>query len=110
MTKKAHINTATRTTVIARDGHCVTCGTWDARDMGHIVAECNGGSNEADNLVLMCNCCNTTLGSATLQIETRAPYREARADIEKARVGFAKWARSARGAKRIKPYRDGMFT
>jgi len=42
---------------------CFACGlNWDGFDNplegAHIIARCNGGSDEVDNLLLLCRCCH----------------------------------------------------
>jgi len=59
--KKARLHLAT---LIKRDGEfCQRCGTTENLTVDHVVALANGGSNELDNLQLLCNRCNVAKGA-----------------------------------------------
>lgn len=61
---------------------CFACGlNWEGFDNplegAHIIARCNGGSDEVDNLVLLCRCCHKA--------------QEANSIIRSSREGTLKW-------------------
>ena len=56
-----------KTSVRAAYSACVCCGTWDAFDTGHMVAEARGGSLDLINLRLMCDRCNGALRSGNAE-------------------------------------------
>lgn len=85
---KERISTHVRAAVMAAHTHCVACGTWDARECGHIVSEAEGGKAIADNLVRLCDVCNTAQGSVSVAFAAYAEYSESRAAIE---TGRAQW-------------------
>ena len=87
MAKKA-IPAKVKAALFARDSHCKCCGTWDANHAGHVVAERNGGQAILENLVRMCETCNTSLGGFDAEFASYAHYTESRATIETNR---AKW-------------------
>lgn len=74
--------------ILARDSHCACCGTWDANHAGHIIACANGGAMEAENLLRMCEFCNTKLGNYDAEFAAYATYNESRPETETNR---AKW-------------------
>lgn len=50
--------------LIARDGQrCKRCGTTEKITVDHIVALANGGTNDLDNLQLLCRDCNSAKGA-----------------------------------------------
>lgn len=50
--------------LIERDGeYCQRCGTTETLSIDHVIALANGGSNELDNLQLLCNKCNSAKGA-----------------------------------------------
>lgn len=62
------ITRETRELVMARGGHrCSECHATEHLTMDHIVAYAKGGSNEADNLRVLCRKCNSKKGSSSLQ-------------------------------------------
>ena len=103
--KKARIPAATRALVTARHTCCVACGTWDASDMGHLIAESRGGSIESDNLVLMCHSCNTKQADANVVFGAFASYTETPALIISRRAYWARYCSAARGTAKLKPYK-----
>ena len=103
--KKASIPAATRATVFAKHSCCVACGTWDADECGHIVAESNGGTVEESNLVRLCGSCNRTQASADVAFASFASYTLDPALVTSRRAYWAKYCGAARGKAKIKPYK-----
>lgn len=104
MSKKAKIPARIRNAVFARFDCCAACGTWDARECGHIIAEANGGAMVVENFVRLCDVCNKTQSTANVAFRAYAPYSESRAEIESRRAYWAKYCRAA-AAGIAKPYR-----
>jgi hypothetical protein len=114
---KAYLTESLRAQVMACHDSCVACGTWDARHVGHIVAESRGGATVLANLVRMCEFCNTVaLGNANLELSSFASMTESRALIETRRAFFLAYASKARdywnacdrvanGKSKANPYR-----
>jgi hypothetical protein len=68
---------------------CVCCGTWDAFDTGHVIAETRGGSLDMVNLRKMCDRCNGALRSANAEFARYAtPNDGARAAVETNRAAW----------------------
>lgn len=103
MTKKAKIPAAIRTATFARFNCCAACGTWDADECGHLIAEANGGAMVAENFVRLCGRCNRLQGVATVAFAAYAAYTESRATIESRRAHWAKYCKAAAIAKPYKP-------
>jgi 5-methylcytosine-specific restriction endonuclease McrA len=103
MSRKALIPAKIRTATFARFDCCAACGTWDADECGHIVAESNGGAMVAENFVRLCGRCNRLQGVATVSFAAYAVYTETRAIVESRRAMWAKYC-SASTVKRVKPY------
>ena len=82
MAKKSRIPAKIRNEVFARFNCCAACGTWDAREAGHLVSEANGGAMVLENFVRLCDVCNKVQGTANVVFRAYAPYSEARAEIE----------------------------
>lgn len=58
-TKKPQIDYKTRKAVMARDGRaCQKCGRRNALECHHINPRRAGGSNEPDNLIILCAPCH----------------------------------------------------
>lgn len=52
--------------VMTRDGGmCRYCGRQDATTVDHVRPRCQGGSDDADNLVMACRSCNSRKGGRT---------------------------------------------
>ena len=51
-----------RQTVINRDGCCQRCGTEDNLSVDHIVPRSLGGTDNLDNLEVLCSSCNSSKG------------------------------------------------
>jgi 5-methylcytosine-specific restriction endonuclease McrA len=52
--------------VYARDGHaCRYCGSTSWLSIDHVIPRAQGGSDEADNLVVCCRSCNSRKGGRT---------------------------------------------
>lgn len=104
MSKKARIPAAIRNEVFARFDCCAACGTWDADECGHIVAEANGGAMVVENFVRLCGRCNRLQGTATVAFRAYAAYSESPAEITTRRAYWAKYCKAA-AAGLAKPYR-----
>jgi hypothetical protein len=89
MTKKAIIDPATRAIVLARHNCCVVCGTWDADECGHIIAEANGGDATEGNLVRMCGRCNRVQGKKNVAFRGFASYTIKPAVVMSRRAAWA---------------------
>lgn len=105
MTKKAHIPATVRAEVFARHNCCAACGTWDADECGHIVAESNGGETVAANLVRLCGSCNRTQANANVVFAEFASYTLEPALVMSRRAYWTKYCGAARGKAKIKAYR-----
>jgi len=58
-----YIPKSVRQRVLIRDGYrCVKCGNKRSLQFDHNVAVANGGSNEEDNVQLLCKRCNQMKG------------------------------------------------
>ena len=111
MAKKSRIPAKIRNEVFARFDCCAACGTWDAREAGHLVSEANGGAMVLENFVRLCDVCNKVQGTANVAFRAyaQAPaldvsYGEAIATIETNRAHWAKYCKAA-AAGIAKPYR-----
>lgn len=104
MTKKARIPAPIRRHVMSAFTCCAACGTWDARECGHLVAESRGGAMVAENFVRLCDVCNTAQGNANVAFRGYAAYTESRAEIESRRAYWARYCKAA-AAGLAKPYR-----
>ena len=94
---KAKIPAKIKTQVRATFSHCVCCGTWDAKDCGHIISEKRGGAMQAENFVLMCRDCNTALGDANCEFSAFAkPNDGAQAIVMSNRARWIAYANAAR--------------
>jgi hypothetical protein len=63
-TGRPHIPVATRRLVYERDGYaCRFCGCQERISLDHIVAFSRGGSDDADNLRVLCMPCNIDRGT-----------------------------------------------
>lgn len=87
--KKASISRNTKLKVRAAYDGCVCCGTYDAFDTGHVIAEARGGSLAMSNLRLMCDRCNGALRSANAEFARYAtPNDGQRAIVETNRAAW----------------------
>ena len=102
--KKARIPAATRALVMVSSNCCVACGTWDADDCGHLVAESNGGSVEASNLVRLCRFCNSVQFTSSVSFGAFATYTESPALIRSRRAYWTRYC-AASQVKGVKPYK-----
>lgn len=105
MSKKATIPAATKAQVFAANNCCVACGTWDADECGHLVAEANGGTVDASNLVRLCGSCNRVQATANVAFAEFATLTLEPALVISRRAYWAKYTSAARGSARIKAYR-----
>lgn len=86
---KLTISRKIKDTVRSDYAGCVCCGTWDAFDTGHVVAEARGGSLDLVNLRLMCDRCNGALRSANAEFAGYAtPNEGQRAVVETNRAAW----------------------
>jgi hypothetical protein len=117
MSKKASISDKIKLAVRASYAGCVCCGTWDARDCGHVISEKRGGTLDLSNLRLMCNYCNGALRSANCRFERYAtPNDGARPIVETNRAAWIAYCneeirfwdaedRVVKGQSKNNPYR-----
>ena len=64
-TKRKHIPKAVRDAVMERDNYtCVYCGSTNNPELDHNEAHANNGSNEIDNLQVLCRSCNRRKGAS----------------------------------------------
>jgi hypothetical protein len=111
MAKKSRIPAKIRNEVFARFNCCAACGTWDAREAGHLVSEANGGAMVLENFVRLCDVCNKVQGTANVVFKAYAapiandvPYGDAIALTNSRRAYWAKYCKAA-AAGIAKPYR-----
>jgi hypothetical protein len=102
MAKKAAIPAALRAEIFARFDCCAACGTWDADECGHIVAESNGGAMIVDNFIRLCGSCNRAQASCSVAFAAFATLTESRALVQTRR---AYWKKYLGASKIAKPYR-----
>jgi len=110
-TRKAYIPAHVRADVMYNFSCCAACGTPDANECGHILAEVVGGLPTVDNLVRLCGHCNRKQGTATVafkvyarQPDTTMPFGEAIDLINRRRNAWAKYCAAAH-AGIAKPYK-----
>lgn len=109
---KDYISADVRADVMYKFTCCAACGTFDANECGHLLAEAKGGKPTLDNLVRLCSHCNRKQGTATVKFKSyaqapdmRATYAEAIDLINRRRVAWAKYCSHARSDIKIKPYK-----
>lgn len=102
-TFKAYVPTNIRKEVFERFDCCAACGTWDADQCGHIVAESNGGEMSANNMMRLCGSCNQAQGTATVIIASYATRTESSVTIIAQRKAWAKYCGHAKTMK-VKAY------
>lgn len=112
MSKKAYIPATILNRVFNSFDGCVACGSREATECGHLVAEARGGAMVPENFVRLCGACNRTQGTASVAFAAYAPaipfsmsYGDALTLISTRRAYWAKYCRAARGQTRVKPYR-----
>ena len=105
MAKKEHIPAEIRAHIEAKFDCCVACGTWDADNAAHMVAESNGGAMVKENFVRLCGVCNRIQAQASVAFAGFAPYTLEPATIISRRAYWAKYCGAARGKAKIKPYK-----
>ena len=103
MTKKARIPAAIRNEIFARHTCCAACGTWDADECGHIVAEAKGGAMVVENFVRLCGNCNRKQGAASVTFLAFAAYTESPAMIQSRRARWAKYIGAVKISKGYRP-------
>jgi hypothetical protein len=96
MAKKEKISAALKLAVRDARNCCAACGTPDAFDCGHIVAETRGGKAELSNLILMCDRCNGALNHANFEFIATANYTESWTVIQHNRAAFFAYADKAK--------------
>ena len=99
---KARIPAAIKAAVFARFDCCAACGTWDADECGHIVAESKGGAMSLDNFVRLCGSCNRKQANRSVAFAAFATLTESRALVQTRR---AYWEKYVGASKIAKPYR-----
>ena len=102
---KQRISASIRAQVMSRFSCCVACGTWDADEVGHIVAESKGGTLASSNLVRLCGNCNRVQHNAEVAFAAFAQYTIEPAVIISRRAYWEKYCGAARGTAGIKAYR-----
>jgi 5-methylcytosine-specific restriction endonuclease McrA len=66
-TRRKAIANSVRTLVFKRDNHtCLCCGRKDNLAIDHILAVNNGGTNDLENLQVLCKYCNSSKGTKTI--------------------------------------------
>ena len=103
MSKKASIPAAIRAAVMTRFTCCAACGTWDADECGHIVAESAGGQMSVDNFVRLCGSCNRKQANRSVVFGAFASYTESPALILSRRAYWEKYLGAVKVAKPYKP-------
>ena len=64
-TKRKHIPKAVRDAVMERDNYtCVYCGSTNNPELDHNEAHANNGSDDDDNLQVLCMSCNRRKGAS----------------------------------------------
>ena len=64
-TKRKHIPKAVRDAVMERDNYkCVYCASTNNPELDHNEAHTNNGSDEIDNLQVLCRSCNRRKGAS----------------------------------------------
>ena len=111
MARKGYISAEIRKAVMESHDGCVVCGTPDADQCGHLIAESKGGEISVNNLVRMCGRCNTIQGNANVQFASFAPVnwdlalRYAMEEIERKRAAWARYCGVVRpGRVKAKPF------
>ena len=75
---------------------CWACGLPGVIQRAHLHPRCEGGSDDVDNLVLLCRCCHWTQETITDRDEFRAalidgaPFMSARIAYLKTKITFMK--------------------
>ena len=78
--RKHPIDPALRETVFARDGwHCVACGSTEALRADHVIPESKGGLATLGNLQTLCQRCNSSKGTKSMEEWLAWREQEARA-------------------------------
>lgn len=101
---KARIPAAIKAYVMSTYPCCVACGTWDADECGHLIAEANGGAMVPENFVRLCGSCNRMQGTASVRFKEYATYSESPAEIRSRRAYWARYVKAA-AVGIAKPYK-----
>jgi 5-methylcytosine-specific restriction endonuclease McrA len=101
---KARIPASIKAHVFASFDCCAACGTWDADECGHVVAESKGGAMVVDNFVRLCGSCNRMQGTASVVFSAYAAYTESPALIKSRRAYWARYVKAA-AVGIAKPYK-----
>jgi hypothetical protein len=101
---KARIPAAIKAHVFASFAGCAACGTWDADECGHVVAESRGGAMVKENFVRLCGSCNRMQGTASVVFAAYADVTESRAVVTSRRAYWARYVKAA-AAGIAKPYK-----
>ncbi len=85
-----YIPVATRQMVFDRDGDdCAYCGQADADTLDHVFPWAQGGSSNAENLVVACRTCNSIAG---LRVFSEVAKRRAYVVMRREELGIARLA------------------
>ena len=105
-TKKEYIPASIREYVKEVFPCCVACGTWDADNCGHIIAESNGGAMVKENFVRLCGACNRAQGVVNVVFASYAGFALDPATVIARRIYWVKYCSTIRcreGAKNQNP-------
>jgi hypothetical protein len=81
-----------RDTVLERDGHqCRICGTSDRQlEVHHATPQSEGGSDDPENLLTLCDRCHTLVHSRTREEEVPLDSEEERVDLTQSDLAIIK--------------------
>ena len=105
MSTKVKIPMSIKTAVKAKFNCCAACGTWDADNVGHIIAESKGGTLAMENLILLCGNCNQVQSNINIQFAAFAEYAIEPTVIIARRKYWEKYCGAARNGLAVKPYK-----
>ena len=105
MSTKARIPAQIKAHVFAAFDCCAACGTWDADECGHIVAESKGGQMIAENFVRLCGSCNRKQANVNVVFAAFATITIEPAIIISRRAYWASYCSAASGKAKVKAYK-----